>query len=90
MDAVYLVIASKDGQAELWAASGTPGKALAEVRGYLPSGWMFTLTGETLSPEEAAMLDIRPGNVRWIGGSAPFRSTRNLSEAAELAIERYV
>ena len=90
MDAVYLVIASKDGQAELWAAAGTPGKALAEVRGYLPSGWMFTLTGETLAPEEAATLDIRPGNVRWLGGSPPLKSTRNLSEAAESAFGRYV
>ena len=85
MDAVYLVIASKDGQAELWAASGTPGKALAEVRGYLPSGWMFTLTGETLSPEEAATLDIRPGNVRWLGGSLPLKSPGNLSQATKSA-----
>lgn len=86
MDAVYLVVASKDGQTELWAASGTPGKALAYVRGYLPSGWLLTLTGEKLSPEEAATLDIRPGDVRWLRGSQPLKSTRNLSEAAELAI----
>jgi hypothetical protein len=73
MDAVYLVIASKDAQAELWAAAGTPGKALAEVRGYLPSGWMLTLTGETLSPEDATKLDIGQGNVRWMGGSPPLK-----------------
>jgi hypothetical protein len=68
MDAAYLVVASRDGQTELWAAAGTPGKALAEVRGYLPSGWMLTLTGETLSSEDAATLDIRPGDVRWLRG----------------------
>jgi hypothetical protein len=75
MSAVYLVIASRDGQAELWAAVGTPGGALAEVRSYLPSGWMLTLTGETLSAEDAATLDIRPGSVRWLRGGLSINDT---------------
>jgi hypothetical protein len=63
MDAVYLVFASKDGQGQLWAARGAPGKALAEVRGHLPSGSLLTLTGQTLLPERAAILNIRPGEI---------------------------
>jgi hypothetical protein len=63
MDAVYLVFASKDGQGQLWAARGAPGKALAEVRDHLPSGSLLTLTGQSLLPEHATALNIRPGEI---------------------------
>jgi len=63
MDAVYVVVASKDELTEHWAALGTAGQVLAQVRRYLPSGWLLSLTGEKLSPEEADALGIRPGNV---------------------------
>jgi hypothetical protein len=68
MDAVYVVLASKVGQTELWAITGTPGKALAAVRDYLPSGWLLTLTGECLPPEQAAPLGIVPGEPRCLTG----------------------
>jgi hypothetical protein len=72
MDAVYVVVAvaSKDGLTEHWAAQGTAGQALADVRRYLPSGWFLTLTGEMLSAEEADALGIRPGNVRRLSRAA--------------------
>jgi hypothetical protein len=68
MDAVYLVLASNRGRTELWAATGSPGKALAQVRDHLPSGCMFTLSGECLLPEAAASLGIIPGEVQYLSG----------------------
>jgi hypothetical protein len=70
MDAVYVVVASKDGLTEHWAALGTAGGVLADVRRYLPSGWLLTLSGEKLSPEEADGLGIRPGDVRRLWRAA--------------------
>jgi hypothetical protein len=66
MYVAYVVLASKDDRAELWAGTGTPAKALGDVRHYLPSGWLLTLTGEMLSTAEAAALEIPPGGVRWL------------------------
>ena len=68
MDAVYVVLASNVGQTERWATTGTPGKALAAVRDHLPTGWLLTLTGDCLPPEEAAPLGIVPGEVRCLTG----------------------
>jgi hypothetical protein len=69
MVAAYVVFASKDGESELWAASGTPGEALAAVRSYLPSGWLLTLTGESLSTEMATSLGVSSGDVRQLSGT---------------------
>ncbi len=68
MDAVYLVLASNSGRTELWAATGGPGRALAQVRDHLPSGWMVTLSGECLLSEAAASLGIIPGEVQYLSG----------------------
>ena len=68
MDAVYLVFASKDGESELWAASGAPAKALAAVRKHLPPGWLLTLTGESWPTEEASSLGVSPGGIRRLSG----------------------
>jgi hypothetical protein len=76
----YVVLASKDNRAELWAATGTPAKALGDVRDYLPSGWLLTLTGEMLSITEAAALDIPPGGVRRLSDA----SHKDRREAAAL------
>lgn len=64
MYVAYVVLASKEDRAELWAATGTPAKALGEVRDHLPSGWLLTLTGEKFSAAKAAALDIPSGGVR--------------------------
>jgi hypothetical protein len=63
---IYIVAATGDGKTQLWAAAGTPGRALADVRKYLPSGWIITLTGECLTSREAEILGIGPDDVRKI------------------------
>jgi hypothetical protein len=70
MYVAYVVLVSKDDRAELWAGTGTPAKALRDVRHYLPPGWLLTLTGERLSTAEAAALDIPPGGVRWLSDAS--------------------
>jgi hypothetical protein len=61
----YVVAANGDDKTEFWVAAGTtPTKALAEVVQHLPSGWMATLTGESLTLGEGTELDFRPNEVR--------------------------
>lgn len=76
MYVAYVVLASKDDHAELWAATGLPASALAQVRDYLPSGWLLTLTGEKLSAEEAAALDIPIGGVRRLSDASYDKKSR--------------
>jgi hypothetical protein len=65
MDEIQIIIASPDGKRkELWVATGTPEAALVQVRQYLPAGWMVTLTGSSLTPQQAAVLDLHPNEVR--------------------------
>jgi len=58
VDAIQIIAAKGNGNTELWAVAGTPQKALTDVLRCLPSGWIVTLTGESLTFEEAAALDI--------------------------------
>jgi hypothetical protein len=72
----HVVLAIGDGQTELWAAAtATPRKALAGVLQSLPSGWMVTLTGESLSLEQATELDFRPNEVRKLASHKQAAST---------------
>lgn len=69
MDAIQIVAASPDGKnkMEYWAVTAPPQAALVEVLRRVPAGWMVTLAGETLNPREAAVLDLRPFEVRKLG-----------------------
>ena len=58
MDAIQIVAAKGNGITELWAVAGTPERALTDLLRRLPSGWIVTLTGESLTPDEAAVFDI--------------------------------
>ena len=58
MDAIQIIAAKGNGNTELWAVAGTPERALSDVLRCLPSGWIVTLTGESLTFEEAAAFDI--------------------------------
>jgi len=58
MGAVHIIAAKGDGNTELWAVAGRPETALTDVLRSLPPGWIVTLTGESLTPEEAATLDL--------------------------------
>jgi hypothetical protein len=58
MENIQIIAAKGDGSTQLWAVAGTPDGALREILRCLPSGWIVTLTGESLTPEEAVALDI--------------------------------
>ena len=58
MDAIQIIAAKGNGNTELWAVAGPPQRALTDVLRCLPLGWIVTLTGESLTFEEAAALDI--------------------------------
>jgi len=65
MDAIHILAATKDGKnTELWAVAGTPQRALWQLRERLPSGWMVTLTGNSLTPKQATILDVRQDEPR--------------------------
>lgn len=70
MDAIHIVAATQDGKKlQFWAVAAEPQRALVEVLQRVPSGWMVTLTGENLNPQEAAALGVRPFEVRKLGTS---------------------
>jgi hypothetical protein len=58
MGQIHIIAAKGDGNIEFWAVAGTPETALTEVLRSLPPGWIVTLTGESITPEEAATLDV--------------------------------
>ena len=62
--AVYVVIATKDGQTEFWAAATPRHRAAAAVQRHLPPGWRVTFLGWRLSPTKAAALKMASGNVQ--------------------------
>jgi hypothetical protein len=64
MGAIHIIVAKGGGNTELWAVAGTPETALTDVLRSLPPGWIVTLTGESLTPEEASALDIRSAEPR--------------------------
>lgn len=47
---------------------GNARAALAEVRDYLAPGWLLTLTGESLLPEQVTMTGVRFGRVWLMNG----------------------
>lgn len=62
---IHIVAASQDGKSsELWISAGSPEAALVKVRQQLPAGWMVTLTGNSLTPKQAAVLHLRPDEAR--------------------------
>jgi hypothetical protein len=53
----YIVAATGDGEhIEQWIATGTAATALMKVRQNLPPGWLVSLTGASLTLEQAAAL----------------------------------
>ena len=69
MDAIQIIAAKGDGNTELWAVAGTPERALTDVLRCLPSGWIVTLTGESLTFEEAAAFDIHSTEPQKLTGT---------------------
>lgn len=55
----YIVAATSDGEhIEHWIATGTAATALMKVRKILPAGWLVSLTGASLTLEQAAGLGL--------------------------------
>ena len=57
---VNIVVASKRGKVEFWAAAIAREAAVAAVEQFLAPGWKATLTGRHLTPEQVAKIEIAP------------------------------
>ena len=49
---------------QLWVAAVPRGEAAAAVQAKLPEGWSAELVERWLTPEQVALLNLRPGDVR--------------------------
>ncbi|HTV27999.1 MAG TPA: hypothetical protein VMF32_09475 [Xanthobacteraceae bacterium] len=72
--AVYIVIATKDGQTEFWAAATARTRAATAVQELAAPGWRVTFLGWRLNPAKAVALKMLPGSVRKLIGSAAIDS----------------
>jgi hypothetical protein len=61
---IYIVVATKDGHREYWAAAVPRERVLEEVRLQVPHGWALALTDRRLTLKQMAELKIRPNSVR--------------------------
>jgi len=49
---------------QLWIAAAKPDQAITLVLCAVPVGWTATIADERLTPEQEAMLSLKPGEVR--------------------------
>jgi hypothetical protein len=49
---------------QLWVAAAKPDQAVTLVLCAIPEGWTATTTDGRLTPEQEAILNLRPGEVR--------------------------
>jgi hypothetical protein len=49
---------------QLWVAAAAPDQAVTLVLAAVPEGWTATTTGGRLTPEQGAVLNLQPGEVR--------------------------
>jgi hypothetical protein len=61
---VYIVVATKNGATEYWAAATHRAKAVSAVKEMLPPGWDGTVTERRLTPDQVAELKLRANGVR--------------------------
>jgi hypothetical protein len=61
---IYVVVATKEGRTEFWAAATHRDRAAVEVRKLLPQGWTTVFTGWRLTSDKAAKLRMRANSVR--------------------------
>jgi hypothetical protein len=48
----------------LWVAAAQPDQAVTLVLCAVPLGWTATIADEPLTPEQGALLNLKPGEVR--------------------------
>jgi hypothetical protein len=49
---------------QLWVAAAKPAQAITLVLCAIPLGWTATIALESMTPEEGAILNLQPGEVR--------------------------
>ena len=62
--AVHIVAATKDSLTEYWVAATRREEAVAAVQQLLEPGWAASITDRRISPRQAAVLHLRPNDVR--------------------------
>jgi len=68
--AVYIIVATKDGQTEFWGAATPRHRPAAAVQRLLPPGWRVMFLGWRLSRTRAAALKVSSNGVRKLVSSA--------------------
>jgi hypothetical protein len=63
---IYVVATSKGNMTVYWAAATHEAEAVATVQRRLPPGWTAILTDRQLTPDQVAILKLRPGDVRQL------------------------
>lgn len=53
---------------QIWVAAAKPEQAITLVLTAVPEGWSVVLLDVQLEPDEAALLNMRPGEVRELKG----------------------
>jgi hypothetical protein len=62
---VHLVrVTTDDRKHQLWVAATPRKEAVNQVLNAIPEGWTAALLSNRLKPEEVAVLNLRPGEVR--------------------------
>jgi hypothetical protein len=64
---ISVVIATKDGRTNYWAAAVPRDKAIAAVQQKLPPGWTAALTSHHLTARKVEALNMRPNSVHELG-----------------------
>jgi hypothetical protein len=72
---ICVVATSKGNMTVYWAAATAQAEAAAIVQKRLPPGWTATLTDRQLTPDQVAVLKLRPGDVRQLKFRAMFSGT---------------
>jgi hypothetical protein len=57
-------LATGNPKRQLWVAAAKPDQAVTLVLTAVPVGWTGTIAAESLTPEQEAMLNLKPGEVR--------------------------
>jgi hypothetical protein len=63
---IYIVVATKEGHRQYWAAAVPRERVLEEVRLQAPHGWTLALTDRRLTPKQVVELKMRPNSVRQL------------------------
>jgi hypothetical protein len=63
---IIVEVMTDNSERELWVAAAKPEQAVTLVLCAVPEGWTATVTCERLTPEQEAVLNLAPGEVRHL------------------------